>query len=501
MIKVKEKEALKSAAAHLCLSFSLFSLHIRMAHVPPHNSLRSVTANSSSSVFGLSLNKHGLSFQKPSSSPHNGRIAALPPLQLTVPVIGGEQESPSASRSFSSDTFKLQKQKQKETAHRPAIMSSTATVDSYFQRTKQQQQHTIPAIVESSQSLVFAAGTLHTAVRRCLALCTGSNINGDLDTLSDALGKSSISVEELVQALEEHDNNRLAIEKYASECIRHLQVLCGSLQQLVPSLVPCLDPRFARHLLLTIHGTTVDIKEACETLQSSTPKPSSQQQQHLLSPDNAFKQQPSSPHPPPYLRTRSHSEYATASTASSSPLDDRDRSQLHTHLKLAVTHSLHVTDLLKKSIDDTVAKDDCAPTLRQKLLNLGQQAQQAANMAIRLDQGLQRIMNKDTTASPSSSSTIEGNKAFWEETNEYLKVIISVMRGMQSISTQEDFGWPKAVKQGCLQVTRVTAEVAKVWNRYSASFTSTNGEAEPTISGKQQDENKTCSSSPSYSDQ
>lgn len=474
-----------------------------MAQAPPHNSLRSVTANSSSSVFGLSLNKHGLSFQKPSSSPHNGRIAALPPLQLTVPVIGGEQESPSASRSFSSDTFKLQKQKQKETVHRPAIMSSTATVDGYFQRTKQQQQHTTPAIVESSQSLVFAAGTLHTAVRRCLALCTGSNINVDLDIISDALGKSSISVEELVQALEDHDNNRLVIEKYASECIRHLQVLCGSLQQLVPSLVPCLDPRFARHLLLTIHGTTVDIKEACETLQSSIPKPSSQQQQHLLSPDNAFKQQQSSssPHPPPYLRTRSHSEYATASTAASSPLDDRDRSQLHTHLKLAVTHSLHVTDLLKKSIDDTVAKDDCAPTLRQKLLNLGQQAQQAAGMAIRLDQGLQRIVNKDTTAS-SSSSSVEGNKAFWEETNEYLKVIISVMRGMQSISTQEDFGWPKAVKQGCLQVTRVTAEVAKVWNRYSASFTTTttNGEAEPTISGKQ-DENKTCSSSPSYPDQ
>ncbi|CDS09140.1 hypothetical protein LRAMOSA10500 [Lichtheimia ramosa] len=466
-----------------------------MAHAPPHNSLRSVTANSSSSVFGLSLNKHGLSFQKPSSSPNNGRIAALPPLQLTVPVIGGggEQESPSASRSFSSDTFKLQKQKQKETAHRPAMMSSTTTVDGYFQRTKQQRQRTISSIVDSSQSLVFAAGTLHTAVRRCLALCTGSNNSVDLDSISDALGKSSISVEELVQALDDNDSRHVG--KYASECIRHLQALCVSIQQQVPSLVPCLDPRFARHLLLTIHGTTVDIKEACETLQSTIQKPS--QQQHLLSPDNAFKQQ-HSPHPPPYLRTRSHSEYATASTASS-PLDDHDRSQLHTHLKLAVTHSLHVTDLLKKSIDETVAKDDCAPTLRQKLLNLGQQAQQAAGMATRLDQGLQRIMTKDTTSS--SPSSIEGNKAFWEETNEYLKVIISVMRGMQSISTQEDFGWPKAVKQGCLQVTRVTAEVAKVWNRYSASFTSAEAESSTsTISGKQ-DENKTYSSSSSYSDQ
>lgn len=41
------------------------------------------------------------------------------------------------------------------------------------------------------------------------------------------------------------------------------------------------------------------------------------------------------------------------------------------------------------------------------------------------------------------------------------------MTFIRSISTQEEFVWPKSVKQGCLYVTRMTAEVAKLWNNYS----------------------------------
>lgn len=41
------------------------------------------------------------------------------------------------------------------------------------------------------------------------------------------------------------------------------------------------------------------------------------------------------------------------------------------------------------------------------------------------------------------------------------------MTFIRSISTEEDFAWPKSIKQGCLYVTRMTAEVAKLWNTYS----------------------------------
>jgi hypothetical protein len=41
------------------------------------------------------------------------------------------------------------------------------------------------------------------------------------------------------------------------------------------------------------------------------------------------------------------------------------------------------------------------------------------------------------------------------------------MTFIRSISTEEDFVWPKSIKQGCLYVTRMTAEVAKLWNNSS----------------------------------
>lgn len=38
------------------------------------------------------------------------------------------------------------------------------------------------------------------------------------------------------------------------------------------------------------------------------------------------------------------------------------------------------------------------------------------------------------------------------------------MSSVRALITEDDFQWPKPVKQGCLQVTRVTTEVAKQWN-------------------------------------
>lgn len=41
------------------------------------------------------------------------------------------------------------------------------------------------------------------------------------------------------------------------------------------------------------------------------------------------------------------------------------------------------------------------------------------------------------------------------------------MTFIRLIQTQEEFAWSKSIKQGCLYVTRMTAEVAKIWNNYS----------------------------------
>lgn len=50
--------------------------------------------------------------------------------------------------------------------------------------------------------------------------------------------------------------------------------------------------------------------------------------------------------------------------------------------------------------------------------------------------------------------------------NPYLikKAIVAMMTLVKAVATQEDYSFPKAVKQGLSHVTRVTAEVARLWS-------------------------------------
>lgn len=41
------------------------------------------------------------------------------------------------------------------------------------------------------------------------------------------------------------------------------------------------------------------------------------------------------------------------------------------------------------------------------------------------------------------------------------------MNSIRLIQTEEEFTWSKSIRQGCLYVTRMTAEVAKIWNSNS----------------------------------
>ncbi|KAI8143347.1 hypothetical protein BJV82DRAFT_579029 [Fennellomyces sp. T-0311] len=309
--------------------------------------------------------------------------------------------------------------------------NSVVDCDAYFQRAPQNNNNT--KVTEACGSLLFAATSLHAAVRRCLTF-------EGLNVLTPAFSRSTSCCERLMLTLEQQQEDELV--KTAIASIRALKELCNLLRQHSSTIVQTLDVKFARHLLVMIHTTAVDIKETAQALPIM---------RHTASTPTSKQTLP--------MRGRSHSEHTTTPTMTSplsSPSVD-DRSQLYNHLKLTVTHSLHVTTLLKQSIEETLATD-ITSVLATKLRDLARQAQDAAERAVCLDKNLQAVAI-DHTAS---------RKGFWQDTNEYLKVMVSVMSSVRSISTEEDFSWPKAVKQGCLQVTRVTAEVAKLWNNCSA---------------------------------
>ncbi|KAI9319260.1 hypothetical protein BX666DRAFT_1442960 [Dichotomocladium elegans] len=406
----------------------------------PHYSLRSLTANSSSGVLGLSLNKRGPSFRKASPPiQQTGRVVALPPLNLTASTTTSP-ESPSSESAHTDNS---------SSNHR--IMNKGDEVDALLQRTRRPSSSSSsipPPVIDSCKTLLFAATTLQMTVRRCFL--------PDIDThsIAMALAKTKTSADRLMQALDLVDNRQPSPDllRAAAGIIRQLKDLCSGIQQ--SPLLANLDAKFGRYLLASVHTTTVDIKDCWETLRLSstttTPKQQQLQQQQR----------------PGILRSRSHSDHllATPSPAASpvSPITD-NRSQLYIYLKLSVTHSIHVSYLLKQSIDETISNGDgdgtVSPSLSKKLQELGKLSLRIADMAVRLDKGLSDIATKESAIS---------RKEFWQETNEYLKVVVTVMNLVRLTSTQEDFSWPKAVKQSCLQVTRVTAEVAKLWNSCSA---------------------------------
>ncbi|ORY92321.1 RAM signaling pathway protein-domain-containing protein [Syncephalastrum racemosum] len=345
-------------------------------------------------------------------------------------------------------------------------------------------------VIEACRTVLFAATSLHSTLRRCLHCCSGK----DGLSLGPQLRRSTGSAEKLVAVLDTLDlqpspSQCAELVRAAASNISSLKDLVYALQARISELAQILDPKFSRHLLVTVYSATVDLKEAWDTLSPlinaekhgttsdhSNSATRTTQSIHSMNASNTIstatpaattttptpsKPSPTTNKPPSPLalsRGRSQStESSLYSPQGTSPGDDNPDQQLYTLLKLAIAHSLHVTDLLKHSVQDSApAENGLPPPLQSKLSDLTRQSANAAELAIRLDKHVdihkEELVRKELT------------RSFWEETDHFLKIVVSIMSSVRALITEDDFQWPKPVKQGCLQVTRVTTEVAKQWN-------------------------------------
>ncbi|KAF7728840.1 hypothetical protein EC973_005466 [Apophysomyces ossiformis] len=439
-----------------------------------HAALRSLAANPDSSVVGLSLNKHGIALQKLSTNRLTSRIAALPPLNLTKPMQFTPTEGFMATRNdMSSANLNLLSIDRTPLEHDAE----------YFQRRSVSGvRWSMAQLMEACHTLLFSATLLQRTLRRILTCIVNDGLTS---AFTPILQKAKSNSERLAQAME---SPSMDLVKHAASTIATLKELCLLIKARLSTLVQVLEAKYARHLLLSIHGATVDMKEVWEVLAplltgESTPQrtPSQAIQSYfpparpspMLQPTsstptsnhtNSNKSSSLSPLPlllPAANRGRSHSEQMTSPIISplTSP-NTEDSTSLFNHLKLAVMGSLSVVELLKESIEEALATN-VSSTLAKKLNDLARIGQHAAELTLRLDKALESMIKDEQ---PSSPSRKELSRRFWEDTNGYLKAIVSVMSSIRAISTEEEFVWPKTVKQGCLHVTRVTAEVAKLWN-------------------------------------
>ncbi|KAI9011984.1 hypothetical protein CLU79DRAFT_839256 [Phycomyces nitens] len=439
---------------------------------PPSPLSRNYNGVTGPSLTGLPLNKQGHSIMKSPSNRHAIRIANLPPLNLSRKS-SLEYNYTSHSPSYATS----------------AILSSRSmSTDTHPQVTEPNSSNN--KLFEACQNVSFLSTLIHITLYKCLDFCVNDKLTG---TLASSLQNSRSCTDKLAMVLHQIDYQMVRqaspspafevdLVKVAKACITSLRELCRRVKECLGLFVHILDPKHARNMVMNLHCATVDLKEAWEMIVSLPLPVHTLSLQPTLSAPTDFhsttKYHPSLP------RARSASEHHAASPAMSplaSPCTAEDSTQLFGHLKLAVTGSLHVVDLLNISIEAATGPD----TLKQKLHSLSRQAQQAVDMALCLDKSLENIMTKgnglgmnslftsstsqlpNIVSPPSPSLHKDSSRKLWEDTTAYLKSILSVMSSIRSISTEEDFAWPKAVKQGCLHVTRVTAEVAKLWNNYS----------------------------------
>ncbi|KAI8365915.1 uncharacterized protein BYT42DRAFT_145557 [Radiomyces spectabilis] len=360
-----------------------------------------------------------------------------------------------------------------------------------------------PSLLDACQTVIFASMSVQQVVQRSLRCIVNDQLVAEFAPL---LRESKITAEKLVLVLEQTDPYPSLSDlcKVAVTCIKTQKELCKMLKMRSSTIIKELDGKFARHLLLNIHGAMIDFKDAWTIIVSSLSLPSAAAATAL--------QQTSSPNTPSYFPSisdpsvnmqstsstptssnpgtvgiasapfyqsvaqgRSQNEFSHFPTMSplSSPASTEDNSQLYSHIKLAVTGSFHVVELLRQSIDEALSTKISA-SLEKRLHELLQVIDYAAEMTQALDKSLEALICKENAQVVSQSPLLlnlqnrkETSRKFWEDTNIYFKAIVALMSSVRSISTEEDFTWTKFVKQGCLQVTRVTADVAKLWNSYS----------------------------------
>jgi hypothetical protein len=322
---------------------------------------------------------------------HPQRAATLPPLNVS------RTESPEAN---------VYKYNESDTTN-------------YFQRVAAAQPTTVikkPAshLVEAAQTVLFTASSLQRTVSRCIDCIGNDSLSA---AFSPALYKSKSSTEKLVHCLDSVEKKATAesctdLLHTTVQCIVILKELCFTLRTRLSTLVQGLDAKFSRNLLMNIYSTTVDIKDAWETIRPYL-----------------------AVHPSTVLKSSTPTHYKNELTAHSpithpcTPPSSNglgggggDNSQLYSHLRNAVTGSLHVLNTLGQSIEETLQDSKTSISLEKKLSELLQQAKYATELSNRLDKNVEANMGNNKEDLLLLPTKTESSRRIWEDTSLYLKV-------------------------------------------------------------------------------
>lgn len=269
-------------------------------------------------------------------------------------------------------------------------------------------------LIDASQTILFTSSTLQRTVGRCISYTGNDSLHA---SFSSTLYKSKTSTEKLVSILDNQQPLKIDdLIQSTTECIVILKELCFTLRTRLSILVQGLDAKFSRNLLVHLYTATVDIKSAWEIVQPYL----------TIDPLTAISKSPGGNHSS--NRNRSHSEVSPVLSPLASPNTSGDNSQLYTHLRNAVTGSLHVLHTLIQSIEETKSN---SASLEKKFNELKRQAQNAIDLCNRLDKNVEANMGSNKDDLLLLPTRQESSRRIWEDTSIYLKVGQCV--GMNSV--------------------------------------------------------------------
>jgi hypothetical protein len=327
---------------------------------------------------------------------HPQRAATLPPLNVS------RMDSPEAN---------VYKQNESDTTN-------------YFQRVAAAQHPTptvtkkpIAHLIEAAQTILFTASSLQRTVSRCIGCIGNDSLTA---AFSPTLFKSKSSTEKLVHCLDSVDKRATTescndLLHTTALCITILKELCWTLRTRLSTLVQGLDAKFSRNLLMNIYSTTVDMKDAWETIRP-----------YLTVHPLTWTHHKSSATTPTVYKTEltAHSPITHPSLSCTPPSNGGgDNSQLYSHLRNAVAGSLHVLNTLGQSIEDTLQDGKTSLSLEKKLTELLRQAKYATELSNRLDKNVEANMGNNKEDLLLLPTKKESSRRIWEDTSLYLKVI------------------------------------------------------------------------------
>ncbi|KAG4306387.1 hypothetical protein PORY_000375 [Pneumocystis oryctolagi] len=345
-------------------------------------------------------------------------------------------------------------------------------------------------VIETSRGILFSLSQVYQGIRQYVMFCTDPSIKG---TINMFLYTANIHIGTLTNALEEYETKDPSskpsdVISTCCACIEAFKQVIGVFHKHIKKITIKADIRYTRTLLLLLYGAAVEIQNSWMLLVSELPLKSFS--------TNAFS---SKNHSPSDFALFHHSTLkslsnismtnSTASTISASNINQKPISALsnlnqtelpNTHTSSIITQYLELTNFSKTDTDEHLFEKILAATtatfsvltllenaITQNIISTSKEYSTTSNFetTTKLKDLVTMSINTRSIAQKLKNQlkNIRGNKSlnykqkFWEDTNAFVKSIISIAALVKLVSTE--FPFSKSILSGLSTVTRSTKEL------------------------------------------